>query len=127
MKLAEVRRFALALPEATEEPHHELSSFRVRGKIFVTVPPDEDHIHVFASEPERELALAMYPAWVESLLWGGKVVGVRVRLAGASPSVVQGLVRSAWRFKAPAALVKAATPSGSPSPAPVKQATRGRR
>jgi hypothetical protein len=37
-----VRRHALSLDEVTEAPHHELSSFRVRGRIFVTIPPDPD-------------------------------------------------------------------------------------
>jgi len=45
MKVAEVRCYALSLPDTTEEPHFEYSSFRVRGKIFVTVPPDKEHIH----------------------------------------------------------------------------------
>jgi hypothetical protein len=36
--LAEARRLALALPEVTEQPHFDMASFRVRGKIFVTVP-----------------------------------------------------------------------------------------
>lgn len=36
MKMATVRRFALQLPEITEQPHHHDGSFRVRGKIFVT-------------------------------------------------------------------------------------------
>jgi hypothetical protein len=36
-----VRQFALALPGAIEEPHFDMASFRVRGKIFVTAPPDE--------------------------------------------------------------------------------------
>src|SRR6478672_5062537 len=49
MKIAAVREFALGLPEATEEPHFDFASFRVRGKIFVTVPPDETHIHVFVA------------------------------------------------------------------------------
>ena len=54
MKLADVRRFALGLPDVTEEPHHEYSSFRMRGKIFVTVPPHGEHIHVFIDEASRE-------------------------------------------------------------------------
>ena len=41
MKMSQLRTFALALPETTEEPHFNYSSFRVRGKIFATVPPDE--------------------------------------------------------------------------------------
>lgn len=57
MKLATLRKFALSLPEVTEEPHHDFGSFRVRGKIFVTVPPGEEFIHVFAPEPVREQAL----------------------------------------------------------------------
>ncbi|MEY3251945.1 MAG: hypothetical protein RL227_918, partial [Pseudomonadota bacterium] len=46
MKIATVRTFALGLKDVTEEPHHHFSSFRYQGKIFVTVPPDEEHIHV---------------------------------------------------------------------------------
>jgi hypothetical protein len=36
---ATVRRLALSLPETTEEPHHDMTSFRVGGKIFATVTP----------------------------------------------------------------------------------------
>lgn len=105
MKLAEVRRFALKLPEVTEEPHHHYSSFRVRGKIFVTVPPDSDYIHVFVNEIAREQALVLHPGFVDKLVWGGKVRGVRVQLSAALPDVVKNLLRSAWTNKAPRALV----------------------
>ena len=82
MKLDAVRRYALSLDAVTEEPHHHFSSFRVRGKIFVTMPPGEQFIHVFLAEDDREPALAMYPTFIEKLLWGGKVVGLR---GGARP------------------------------------------
>lgn len=104
LKLAQVRRFALSLPEANEEPHFESSSFRIRGKIFATVPPGEKHIHVFVGDDERERALILHPEFVEKLFWGGKVVGLRVHLGAASPSVVTGLVRKAWERKAPKSL-----------------------
>ena len=107
MKLAALRKLALSLPEVTEEPHHDFGSFRVRGKIFVTVPPGEEFLHVFAPEPVREQALALYPTYVEKLLWGGKVLGVRVKLSEADPAVVKALVREAWQHKAPKALVAA--------------------
>jgi hypothetical protein len=106
MNIDQVRRFALSLPETSEAPHHELSSFRVRGKIFVTVPPPADTIHVFVPEQEREMALALAPAFLEKLLWGGKVRGLRVLLAEAKPAVVERLIRQAWAGKAPKALLK---------------------
>ena len=105
MNIGQVRRYALSLMEATEEPHFEYASFRVGGKIFVTVPPGARHIHVFVAEAERERALALYPTFIEKLVWGGKIRGVRVRLSEASPSVVNPLVRAAWARKAPKRLV----------------------
>lgn len=107
MKFATVRNYAMALPEVTEEPHHHFGSFRVRGKIFVTAPPDQRHIHVFVPEHQREQAFAMYPNFTEKLFWGGKVAGVKVKLAAAAASAVKLLVRQAWESKAPKALLQA--------------------
>ena len=70
MKIDSVRKHALSLEAVTEEPHHNYSSFRVRGKIFATIPPEEEFIHVFVAEEDREPALAMYPDFIEKLLWG---------------------------------------------------------
>ncbi len=100
-----VRRFALALPGATEEPHFDMTSFRVRGKIFATAPPDEVHLHVFVDEPEVSASVAEHPAAFEPLLWGRKVRGVRVSLPDAPPERVRELVEESWRRKAPARLV----------------------
>ena len=99
MKLADVRAHALSLEAVTEEPHHTYSSFRVRGKIFVTIPPEETHLHVFVGEENREQALAMHPAFVEKLFWGSKVLGLRVDLARATPAVVKALVLKAYETR----------------------------
>ena len=107
-----VREIALALPETAEAPHFNYGSFRVKGKIFVTVPPDGEHIHVFVDEPERLLAVAMYSNAVEPLPWGQKILGVRVNLSRAEPEAVRHLVRAAWRAKAPKRLAGAAGLSG---------------
>ncbi len=101
MKFSTVRTFAMSLPDVSEEPHHNYGSFRVKGKIFVTVPPGEEFIHVFIPEERREEVLALHSAFAEKLLWGGKVVGVRVQLAAADTAVVKQLVREAWAHKAP--------------------------
>ena len=99
MKLDTVRTAALALADTTEEPHHHFGSFRVRGRIFITMPPGEGHIHVFLSEPARELALAACPEFTEKLLWGGKVVGVRITLAKARAPAVKAMVRQAYDYQ----------------------------
>jgi len=103
---------ALALPEVIEAPHFEYASFRVKGKIFLTVPPDERHVHVFVDEQERLLAIAMYPDSIEPLRWGEKIFGVRVDLARTDPKAVEHLVRMAWRYKAPKRLAAATDMSG---------------
>ena len=100
MKYATARNFALSLAEVSEAPHHDYGSFRVRGRIFVTVPPRRTHLHVFVADSEREQALAMYPQFVDKLLWGGKVVGVRVALEPAPAAAVKTLIRQAWQHKA---------------------------
>jgi hypothetical protein len=104
VRVAAVRKHALSLPETTEEPHFDYSSFRVRGKIFVTVPPDEDRIHVFVGEEHRARFLAMHPAFLEPLPWGKKIVGLRITLAKADAAVVKQLVTFAWQTKAPKTL-----------------------
>jgi len=105
LKLEQARRFALSLPETAEEPHFELSSFRVRGKIFATVPVDGKHLHIFVDEQHRESAVIAQPASFEKLWWGSKVVGVRVVLAKASHETVSDLLYSAWCRKAPKRLI----------------------
>jgi hypothetical protein len=114
MKIAEVRKLALSLPDTAEAPHFNYSSFRVRGKIFATVPPDETFVHVFVSDEGRERALVLHPDCLEKLMWGAKVVGVRVALAKVKPALVSALLREAWKRKAPKTLV-ATLPSENPS------------
>ena len=72
------------------------------------MPPDGKSLHVFVSEDEREIALALEPKFLEKLEWGRKVVGLRVLLAAAKPKVVTKLLAQAWSRKAPKSL-RAAT------------------
>ncbi len=112
MDIKVIRTQALSLPEVTEEPHFDYASFRVGGRIFMTIPPDETHAHIFPGEQDRELALAMYPDFVEKLMWGKRVAGVRVALSKAKPAVISSLVRKAWEYKAPKGLIVGAPGGG---------------
>jgi hypothetical protein len=105
VKLADARRLALALPEATEAPHHGFTSFRVGGRIFATAPPSADALHVFVEAEQRDRALALAPEAIEALHWGGKVVGLRITLARAKPALVRELLTQAWRRRAPKRLL----------------------
>ncbi len=109
VKLEDIRKFALALPDATEEPHHNYGSFRVRGKIFVTIPPGGELLHIFLPDEQRELALALDPDFLEPVHWGSKVLGVRAKLPLARKATVLKLIEQAYVFKA------AKASSGSPA------------
>lgn len=113
MKLADARDYALSLPDANEEPHFKYNSFRVHGKIFATVPPDEDFLHVFVDEQRRELATAMFPDAYEKLWWGKKVTGIKVLLSKADALDVKDLLFEAWKQKAPKRLVETLDDDGT--------------
>lgn len=101
MNLAQVRKRALSLPDATEAPHFDRTSFRVKGRIFVTAKPDEPYVHVFVPDHVRKRALALHPEHMEKLLWGGKVVGLRICLTSGPVGAVNDLIAAAYAAKAP--------------------------
>jgi hypothetical protein len=102
---AGVRKLALALPEVTEQPHHDLTSFRVRGKIFATMPPEGGRLHVFVSGDQVASYCAEFPLAVEELWWGKKLSGCRVALARVDRALVRELLNESWRRKAPKSLL----------------------
>ncbi len=104
MNVREVSRLALALPEATEEPHFHLSSFRVKGKIFATVAPDGSYMNVFCDDEQREVMVTVDPEAYESLKWG-KIAYLHVHIAAAKARDVKTLLRAAWERKAPKKLL----------------------
>ena len=106
-----MRRFALSLPETTEEPHFEKSSFRVRGKIFATVPSDGRHLHVHVDPAERAALLEEQPGVYEPIGRGAKPAPdwVRINLAQAQANEVKELLQEAWLLKAPKRVAEAFT------------------
>jgi hypothetical protein len=108
--LSQARAFALSLPGASEEPHFDMTSFRVGGRIFATATANEIWLHIFVDESEiaatvDEAARGAGPRAFEPLLWGQRVRGLRVRLAAAPADRVRELMADAWRRKASKRLV----------------------
>jgi hypothetical protein len=119
-ELSQAREFALSLPGTTEEPHFDMTSFRVRGKIFATAPADETRLHVFVDESEVAATVAEHggaeqpgaeqpgagqSGAFEPLVWGQRVRGLRILLAAAPGDRVRELLVEAWRCKAGRRLV----------------------
>lgn len=111
MDADDVRRFALSLPEATEEPHFDSASFRIRGRIFATLPAQGDRAHVFVDADETRAAVAENSVAFHELWWGKKLSGVRVDLAAVSvPEAAERvfeLVEESWRRRAPKRVIAA--------------------
>jgi hypothetical protein len=102
--MREARRLALALPEATEEPHFDLTSFRIRGKIFATAAPDGSYMNVFVDDQDREVMVSVDPKAYETLKWGKKAY-LHVHLGAAKARDVEMLLRQAWERRAPKKLL----------------------
>jgi hypothetical protein len=98
--LKEVRKMALSLPEATEQDHHGMNSFRVGNKIFATVP-DGRHIRIMVDEPEVRAAVAEDPTACQEFYWGKRLACVVVHLPRATPLLLRELLTEAWLRKAP--------------------------
>ncbi len=103
-----MRGAALALPEATEAPHFDSVSFRVRGRIFATLPADGEHLHVMVDVDEARAVAAQSGPAFEELWWGKKLCGVRIHLPSLDePDLVRELIEDAWRSRAPKRVVAA--------------------
>ena len=98
--LERARTIALGLPEATEQDHHGMASWRVRNKIFATVP-DEGHVRVMVDEDEIRAAVAAHPTTCEAVYWGERLSCVVLTLAGAPEPLLRELLTEAWLRKAP--------------------------
>ena len=106
MNVATARELALALPEAVEQDHHGFPSFRVRGRIFATLP-DAATLRVMLDPDAVDEAVAAAPDQCSVLRWGAQVSGVAVHLPAADRGVVADLLADAWRRRAPATLRRA--------------------
>jgi hypothetical protein len=100
MTVGQIRKLALTLPGVVEQAHWGNPSFRVRGRIFATVP-DDGHLNVMIDPFEVDGVVRENPKSCEELWWGKQLKGVRVSLRQASPQVVEALLEMAWRRRAP--------------------------
>jgi hypothetical protein len=102
MTADEFRSLALELPEAVESAHMGHPDFRVGGKIFATLGPDEAWAMVKLTPEQQQAMVAAAPETFEPFAgaWGRRG-STRVTLASAATGLVQRALLAAWVNTAP--------------------------
>jgi hypothetical protein len=104
MTREELISFALGLPEAVESAHHGTRDFRVRARIFLTMP-DQDYCVVRLTPEQQHMVLAMSPKETMAVPGGwGQRGSTRLYFGLADDALVQDLVRRSWQNVAPKTL-----------------------
>jgi predicted DNA-binding protein (MmcQ/YjbR family) len=105
MTVEDIRRLALALPEAVEAAHFDIPSFRVAGKIFCTIHMDRPRMMVKLDPEDQANLSAGHPGVVEPVpgYWGRKG-STFVAYESADEALIWALLEMAWTRVAPARL-----------------------
>jgi len=103
----DIRSLALSLPQAEEQPHFDRASFRVKGKIFATLPPGGAHV-VLKLLPEIKESLKQTDPEAVIPLPGGWDRGgwTQIAIGSIDREKLADLVRHAWRQVAPKTLLR---------------------
>ena len=108
----EFRALALLLPDAVAGSHMGHPDFRVHGRIFATLWPDEERAVVRLTRAEQELMSEADPAVFSPIqgAWGRRG-WTSIDLARADEETVRSALLAAWRNVAPPGLVAAQVPA----------------
>lgn len=103
--VAQLRKAALALPEAEEGTHFKMLAFKVRGTGFASVTK-EGIVQLSMSAEDADAAIERF-ASAERLTRNRKPIGLRVPLSDVNGMELNSLVEKAWSSVAPKRLVAA--------------------
>jgi hypothetical protein len=119
--LADLRSYALALPDVVEKPHFRLPGFRVADKLLAHLEKGDAHAIVCVGQEKAKTAAADEPDIYEEVWRNGRIfVGLRVDLAKVAHERMRELVEHAWRNRAPKRLIAEydSRPADGPSTRP---------
>jgi hypothetical protein len=98
----DVRRIALALPEAEERLTWETDiTFRVRDKIFAIGGEGADRVSIKAGLETQAELIELDPATFAKSAYVGRFGWITVDLDRVDPDLLASLLREAWRRSAP--------------------------
>ncbi|HXU84376.1 MAG TPA: MmcQ/YjbR family DNA-binding protein [Verrucomicrobiae bacterium] len=99
---ADVRRIALALPEAEERLTWETDiTFRVRDRIFAIGGEGADRVSIKAGLETQAELIELDPATFAKSAYVGRFGWITVDLGRVDPALLASLLREAWRRTAP--------------------------
>jgi predicted DNA-binding protein (MmcQ/YjbR family) len=105
----DIRAVALSLPLAEEHPHFDRASFRVRGKIFATLPPGGEEVVLKLLPEIKESLRQSDPDAVRALPGGWDKGGwTLIAIGSMDDDKLADLIRLAWRQVAPKKVLGAA-------------------
>lgn len=103
------RRIALSMPGSAEGSHMEHADFRVGGKIFASLWPDDEWGMVKLTPDLQEEFVEERPEVFSPVAGGwGRQGCTRVRLDAADAAAVRRAMLAAWRLRAPKSVLEAA-------------------
>lgn len=110
------RKLALSFPEATEEPHFEKTSFRVRKKIFATYDDKNHRACVKLSEVDQDVfsSAARSVIYPVANKWG-KQGWTLIELQNVHPDLFTDALTTAYREVAPKKLAERVVAGESPA------------
>ena len=107
MDAEDFRLIALSLPEAEEKSHFGKADFRVRNRVFATLP-SAGHGVLKLTRDEQEMLAAAEPGIFRPVKGGWGTQGwTEIAVAAADEPTLRSALLSAWRNAAPAKLRKA--------------------
>jgi hypothetical protein len=105
--IEQARKAALSLPETEEKPHFDLTSFRVKNKIFATIHADKNYVMVKLSAIDQSVFCAFDKEVIFPVPGGwGKRGATFINLKKVKKSMLLDALSTAWKTTAPAKLVE---------------------
>ena len=100
MTADEFRVLALALPDAVEQSHHGHPDFRVRGRIFATLGPEDAWAMVKLTPDQQAQVVGSNPTVFEPFqgAWG-RGGATKVHLEAATEALVKPALQDAWSHR----------------------------
>ena len=103
---ADVREMALALPQAVEMAHRRAPSYRVNGRIFCMIRPDEPFVVLKLDRDDQLNLLQGHPDVVTPAQHYANHGWTRLWLEPATPDLARTLLQLAWVHVAPKRLAQ---------------------